>query len=280
MQDLSGRLAVITGGASGIGLAMARRFAAEGMRILIGDVEPGALDVAVAGLVAEGAEATGRVTDVGDAAAVQALADAAADLGGAHVVCLNAGVGTGGLSWEVPVETWEWVLRVNLWGVVHGVRSFVPQLIGQDAGHLVATASIAGLVAAPFMGPYNASKHGVVAIAETVHHELAMSAPHVKVSVVCPGWVRTRIAESERNRPSDLAVAGDGGAGTAAVLQSLLDSGMEPSVVAEKVLAAIRDEQFWVLTHDDEGDFWVDAVQRRVRSVLDRTNPHLGFPPV
>ena len=107
MQDLSGRLAVITGGASGIGLAMARRFAAEGMRILIGDVEPEALDVAVAGLVAEGAEATGRVTDVGDAAAVQALADAAADLGGAHVVCLNAGVGTGGLSWEVPIETWE-----------------------------------------------------------------------------------------------------------------------------------------------------------------------------
>lgn len=280
MEDLTGRLAVVTGGASGIGLAMAQRFAAEGMRILIGDIEPPALEAAVAALAASGAEASGLVTDVGDGTSVQALADAAAALGGAHVVCLNAGVGTGGLSWELPVETWEWVLRVNLWGVVHGVRSFVPQLIAQDAGHLVATASIAGLVAAPFMGPYNASKHGVVAIAETVHHELAMSAPHVKVSVVCPGWVRTRIAESERNRPTDLAVEGDGGAGTAAVLQSLLDSGMEPTVVADKVLDAIRAERFWVLTHDDEADFWVDAVQRRLRSIGERTNPVLGFPPV
>lgn len=280
MDDLSGRLAVITGGASGIGFAMARRFAAEGMRVLIGDIEAGALDVAVADLAATGAEVVGRVTDVGDGASVQALADAAAELGGAHLVCLNAGVGTGGLSWEVPVETWEWVLRVNLWGVVHGVRSFVPQLIAQDAGHLVATASIAGLVAAPFMAPYSASKHGVVAIAETVHHELAMSAPHVKVSVVCPGWVRTRIAESERNRPADLAVEGDGGAGTAAVLQSLLDTGMDPGAVADQVLAAVREERFWVLTHDDEADFWVDAVQRRLRSIGERTNPELGFPPV
>jgi len=202
MQDFQGRVAVVTGGASGIGRALADRFAAEGMKVVIGDVEKDALDAAVQELEAGGAEVIGLPTDVTDAAQVQALADAAVERFGAiHIACNNAGVGGGGITWDMPLETWEWVLGVNLWGVIHGVKSFVPVLMQQESAHLVNTGSVAGLVAAPFMGPYNASKHAVVAISETLHHELAMSAPQVKVSVLCPGWVNTRIHESARNRP-------------------------------------------------------------------------------
>jgi NAD(P)-dependent dehydrogenase (short-subunit alcohol dehydrogenase family) len=280
MQEFEGNVAVVTGGASGIGFALAGRFAAEGMKIVVGDVEAPALEDAVARLKAMGAEVEGVVTDVSDAAQMQALADAAIErFGSVAVFCNNAGVGGGGLSWETPLETWEWILGVNLWGVIHGVRSFVPLLMQSPAAHIVNTASIAGLVAAPFMGPYNASKHAVVAISETLHHELAMSAPHVHVSVLCPGWVNTRIAESERNRPAPLRVEVEGiAADGPAMLQELLAAGMDPAEVAGKVFDAIRDERFWVLTHDDENDFWVGAVQRRLDSVASRSNPQLGLP--
>ena len=171
------------------------------------------------------------------------------------------------------------MLGVNLWGVIHGIRAFVPLLMQQDAGHIVNTASVAGLVAGPFMGPYNASKHAVVALSETLLHELAMMAPHVKVSVLCPGWVNTRIGESDRNRP---ATAGrrarpTAGAGLS-LLQGVLAQGMAPEAVAEQVLDAIRAERFWILTHDDEADSWVDAVNRRAQSLIDRTDPAFGVP--
>ena len=279
MQDFDGKVAVVTGAASGIGLGLARRFAAEGMKVVLGDVEKGALETAVSELQASGAEVEGVVTDVTDPAQVQALADAAMSrFGAVHVVCSNAGVGGGGLSWEVPLTTWEWVIGVNLWGVIHGVRTFAPLLIGQPEGHIVNTASVAGLVAAPFMGPYNASKHAVVGLSETLHHELAMMAPHVKVSVLCPGWVNTNIADSGRNRPvhlqSDESVDGAG----SEMLRQFLEQGMSPDVVAGKVFEAIRAEQFWILTHDDEADFWVGAANRRIRSLETRSNPELGLP--
>ena len=280
MQDFQGRVAVVTGGASGIGRALADRFAAEGMKVVIGDVEKDALDAAVQELEAGGAEVIGVPTDVTDAAQVQALADAAVERFGAiHIACNNAGVGGGGITWDMPLETWEWVLGVNLWGVIHGVKSFVPVLMQQESAHLVNTGSVAGLVAAPFMGPYNASKHAVVAISETLHHELAMSAPQVKVSVLCPGWVNTRIHESARNRPEHLQLPQGqvDPLGNAAMLGELLKNGMPPADVAGKVFDAIRDEQFWILTHDDEADFWVDAVNRRMQSLTDRTNPKLTF---
>jgi NAD(P)-dependent dehydrogenase (short-subunit alcohol dehydrogenase family) len=279
VQDLHGKVAVVTGGASGIGNALARRFAAEGARIVIGDIEATALEHAVSELRESGAEVEGIVTDVTDPAQMQALADASVSrFGGVHVFCNNAGVGGGGLSWEMPLSTWEWVIGVNLWGVIHGMRSFVPLLIQQSEAHIVNTASVAGLVAAPFMGPYNASKHAVVAISETLHHELALAAPQVKVSVLCPGWVNTKIAESARNRPAHLqdeaAADGDG----AALLKGMIEKGMPPDDVAAKVLDAIRAERFWILTHDEEGDFWVDGVSARLRSLEARTNPRLGLP--
>jgi len=278
MQDFAGKVAVVTGGASGIGLGLARRCAAEGMSVVIGDVEKPALDAVVDELRAGGAPIEGVVTDVADPAQMQVLADTAvARFGGVHVFFNNAGVGAGGLSWEMPLSTWEWVLGVDLWGVIHGVRSFVPLLIQQDAGYIVNTASVAGLVAAPFMGPYNASKHAVVAISETLHHELAMSAPHVKVSVLCPGWVNTRVGESGRNRPEHLR--DDSGPDVGGeVLRQFLEQGMAPEVVADKVFAAMRDENFWILTHDDEADFWVESVNRRLRSLEQRANPQLGLP--
>ncbi len=278
MQDFHGKVAVVTGGASGIGNALARRFASEGARVVIGDVEEAALERAVADLRAGGAEVEGFVTDVTEPAQMQALADATVErFGGVHVFCNNAGVGGGGLSWEMPLSTWEWVIGVNMWGVIHGVRSFVPVLMQQDRAHIVNTASVAGLVAAPFMGPYNASKHAVVAISETLHHELAMVAPHVKVSVLCPGWVNTKIAESARNRPEHLrepVVGGD----TANLLRDVIEKGMAPEDVAARVLEAVRNDEFWILTHDDEGDFWVDGVNARFRSLESRTNPRMGLP--
>jgi NAD(P)-dependent dehydrogenase (short-subunit alcohol dehydrogenase family) len=279
MRELTGKVAVVTGGASGIGRALSLRFAAEGMRVVVGDVEKAALDAVVAELGDAGADVLGVLTDVSDAAQVAALADATIErFGVVHVVCNNAGVGAGGVSWEAPLETWEWVLGVNVWGVVHGLRSFVPLLVAQGEGHVVNTASVAGLVAPPFMGPYNASKHAVVAISESLHHELAMAAPGVKVSVLCPGWVQTRIADSERNRPERLAVPDDSLGELRDVLQGFIAGGMPPEGVAEQVVGAIRDERFWILTHDHEGDVWAAAVDARLDALRARTNPPLVLP--
>ncbi len=279
MQDLHGKVAVVTGGASGIGYALARCLASEGAHVLIGDVEAAALERAVSDLRDSGVDIEGVVTDVTDPAQMQALADAAVTrFGGVHVFCNNAGVGGGGLSWEMPLSTWEWVIGVNLWGVIHGVRAFVPLLMQQTEAHIVNTASVAGLVAAPFMGPYNASKHAVVAISETLHHELALSAPQVKVSVLCPGWVNTNIAQSARNRPAHLQEGAAPDPEAAELLRGFIEQGMPPDEVAAKVLEAIREERFWILTHDEEGDFWVDGINQRLRSLGARANPQLGLP--
>ena len=295
MQNFEGRVAVITGGASGIGLAMAKRFIAEGMRVAIGDVEKTALDDSVDLLRSlvpknvDGSESTERrvfgfALDVSDGAQMQAFADATIDhFGAVNIFCNNAGVGGGGLSWETPIETWEWTLGVNLWGVIHGIRSFVPLLLQQQDAHIVNTASVAGLFAGPMMGAYNASKHAVVALSETLHHEFAMLGATPKVSVLCPGWVNTGIADSERNRPDHLVVASDATEAAQAqsapmreMLQSVISKGMDPANVAAKVLEAIRAEQFWIQTHaESDGDKWMVAVNSRLDSARNRTNPVL-----
>ena len=282
MQRFEGRVAVITGGASGIGFGLAQRFGAAGMKVVIGDIEKPALDTALESLRADGVDATGIACDVADPAQVDALAAHALDhYGGVNVLCNNAGVGGGGLSWEATLSTWEWVLGVNLWGVIHGVRSFVPLLLQQDEAHVVNTASVAGLVSAPMMGPYNASKHAVVAISETLHHEFAITGANVRVSVLCPGFVRTNIATSERNRPdrlsADLTASDEEQAELGRqLLAGMIQNGMPPAEVAARVFNAVRDERFWVLTHEDD-DMWMRAVNSRLESTANRTNPEINL---
>jgi NAD(P)-dependent dehydrogenase (short-subunit alcohol dehydrogenase family) len=259
MDDFSGKVAVVTGGASGIGLGLARRFAREGMRVVLADVEQDALDAAAAALAAEhGADNVLAVpTDVRHDTAVDALAAATFErFGTAHIVCNNAGVGVGGLAWMVPADRWRWIVDVNLMGVAHGVRAFVPRMIEQGEGHVVNTASALGILTTPAMAPYAATKHAVVALSESLHFDLQLIGAPVGVSVLCPEWVRTNIADSERNRPGDVSeTAGfPGMPGGEPVMrefvQSLVASGIDPDDVAGKVVDAVRSGRFWILPHD------------------------------
>jgi NAD(P)-dependent dehydrogenase (short-subunit alcohol dehydrogenase family) len=257
MRKLTGKVAVITGAASGIGLALSRRLGAEGMRVMLADVDEPELADAVRGLTADGIDAAGTVTDVSDPDAVDALARATLDrFGGVHLVCNNAGVTRGGPSWEVPLSTWNWVMGVNLFGVVHGIRSFVPHLIAQGEGHIVNTASAAGLVASKCSGPYAPSKHAVVAVSESLYYDLADIGSPVGVSVLCPGPVRTRIHESFRHwrdsfgpRPS----AQDSPAVAEWRRESavMVESGVDPAGIATAVRDAIVANRFWILTHPE-----------------------------
>src|SRR5271170_2541366 len=242
MEDLQGKVAVITGGASGIGRAVADRAAAEGMKVVLADIEEGPLKAAVDDLTTHGADALGVVTDVADAASVRALRDRALDrFAAVHLVHNNAGIGLGGPIWEVSEADWRWILGVNLWGVVHGVAAFTPLLIEQGEGHIVNTASVAGLIAAPFLGPYNATKQAVVAISETLYKDLQTVGAPVGVSVLCPGFVQTRIAESERNRPDWAAADHEvpGADELRGAVQSLVDGGIPAAAVAERVIDAV-----------------------------------------
>lgn len=258
MDELSGKVAVVTGGASGIGRAMVDRVAAEGMRIVIGDIEEGALAATVDELRATGAEAIGVVVDVADPESMQALADEAAEVfGGWDLVCLNAGVGAGGPMWELDLADWRWVLDVNLWGVINGIHVFVPAMVERGSGHVVITASMAGLVAGPNMGPYNASKFAAVAIGETLAGDLEAAGSDVGVSILCPAWVNTRIFDSGRNRPEHHAPAvarPEAPAEARAEAAAFFASSMPPTEVAEKVLDAVRARRLHILTHDMTGE--------------------------
>jgi NAD(P)-dependent dehydrogenase (short-subunit alcohol dehydrogenase family) len=261
VEDFGGRVAVVTGGASGIGRALAARLAREGMTVVIADVEAGALDAAAAEL-----GVTGAATDVSDAASVQALADTVMSrFGRVDLLCNNAGVGGGGDVADLALADWEWVLGVNLWGVVHGVHSFLPHLLANPAGgHIVNTASMAGLVAFAGAAPYCASKFAVVGLSESLQQELAKAGADVGVSVLCPGFVKTNIFTSQRNRPAALTVPERGprpGARSAndEIVRNMLELGIAPEAVADEVLAAITERRFWIFTHPD----LVDAVDER-----------------
>ena len=269
VEQLDGRVAVITGGASGIGLAMAKAFAVEGMRLVLADIEEGTLDAAIGELPA-GTDVEAVRCDVSDGVQVDALRDAAIDrFGAVHVVCNNAGVSTGGPVWDCTPEDWAWVLGVNLNGVFNGVRSFAPLLIEQGEGHIVNTASMAGLTSPPFMAAYNVSKHAVVALSETLFADLTLTgASGVGVSVLCPGWVQTRIHEAGRNRP--------GGADEAPADSQLMDyvagliaSGLDPAAVADLVVDAIRARRSYILTHPD----WTPMISGRVDRIVEGRDP-------
>jgi NAD(P)-dependent dehydrogenase (short-subunit alcohol dehydrogenase family) len=268
MDSFEGKVAVVTGGASGIGLALARRFAGEGMKVVVADVEADALEAAVKalGVDFDPDAVLGVPTDVRDPEAVDALRDATFErFGTAHVVCNNAGVAVGGFSWTIPADRWRWIVEVNLLGVVNGIRSFVPRLIEQGEGHVVNTASVAGHVVAPAIGPYTATKHAVVALTETLYLDLQLTgAGAVGVSVLCPEWVRTQIHQSERNRPEgvgEMTMPGVEGPPVdfGAAVQGLVDTGIEPAEVADEVLDAIATGRFWIFTHDTS----LAAAQRR-----------------
>ena len=275
MKDLKGKVAVITGGASGLGRAMAERFAAEGMSVVLADVEPNALAKAEAEMKAAGATVIGVRTDVSKAADVEALARRTLDaFGGVHLLANNAGVAEGGNVWDNTVADWEWVLGVNMWGVIHGVRVFTPIMLAQGSeGHIINTASVAGLISPPGMGIYCVSKHAVVTLSECLHHDLAQKTDKIKCSVLCPAYVPTGIADSGRNRPAELNQTRQKTAADLALdasLKKAVQSGkLTAADVAQKVYEAVRDERFYILTHPKIKP----SIQWRMEDILQERNP-------
>lgn len=278
MKEFRDKVAVVTGAASGIGRALAERFAAEGMRVVLADVEEGALAKVESEMKADGATVLAVATDVSQGAEVKALAEKTVGVyGGVHILCNNAGVApVTGASWELTEADWRWVLGVNLWGVLHGVRVFVPIMLEQGSeGHIVNTASMAGLLSAPWAATYNVAKHGVVTLSESLHRELAIVGAKVKVSVLCPAWVNTRLMDADRNRPAGLRNAPGVGrrrpqaAALEQAVRQLISMGTSPAEIADHVLAAIRDERFYVLPHPE----WKEQVRARMEGILEERNP-------
>jgi NAD(P)-dependent dehydrogenase (short-subunit alcohol dehydrogenase family) len=283
MRDVAGKVAVITGAASGIGRGMAESFAAAGMKVVLSDVEEEALTETTKALRDEGAEVHAVVTDVSKAEQVKALADESVKrFGAVHVLCNNAGVAIPtGSSWETTLDDWKWTIDVNLMGVIHGVLSFVPIMLelGSES-HIVNTASIAGLVAGADIASYAVTKFGVVALSEHLYLELERAGARTKVSVLCPGFVATKIMDAERNRPADRQDASP--TPTDPHLEIFydwfggqIDKGLAPRAVGDQVLSAIREERFYILTHPD----WNYMIEHRVKSMLEGQNPSTMPPP-
>jgi NAD(P)-dependent dehydrogenase (short-subunit alcohol dehydrogenase family) len=257
MRDLAGRVAVVTGAASGIGFAMAERFAAEGMKVVLADIEAPALERAAAGLRDKAPGLLQTRVDVSRAEDVERLAaETYAAFGAAHVVCNNAGVAVLGAVHEHTLADWQWVIGVNLWGVIHGVRSFVPRMLASgDEGHIVNTASMAGLTTSAYMSVYDVTKHGVVALSEAMYKEFEATGAPLGVSVVCPGLIDTNIMRSARNRPEELDEAGKAGPAAQAFGEALaarLAGGYPPSEVASQVVDGIREKRFYVVPAQPE----------------------------
>jgi len=282
MDQVEGKVVVITGAASGIGRAMARAFGKAGMRVAMADVESGALEEARKEVEAQDIDVMATVCDVSQADSVAALAEEVQSaFGGIHVVCNNAGVFCGGTTWGTSLNDYEWILNVNVWGVIHGIRTFVPILLEQnEPAHVVNTASMAGLTTGPATAAYFMSKHAVVALSESLYHELAARPDcPVGASVLCPELVNTRIFKAGRNRPPHLKRDADEDLPeetkmVEAVTSDIGSSGVDPGLLAERTLAAVRERRFWVLP--PEGDSWRVAARQRNQGIDDASNPVLG----
>jgi NAD(P)-dependent dehydrogenase (short-subunit alcohol dehydrogenase family) len=280
MKTFKDKVAVITGGASGLGREFANVAAREGMKLVLADVQRDALDRAVEELKAHGASVIAAVCDVRKSEQVQALADAAvAEFGAVHLVFNNAGVGSGGLIWENTEADWEWVIGVNVWGVIHGVRIFTKLMLetaAKDAsfeGHIVNTASMAGLLNAPAMGVYNVSKHAVVSLSETLYQDLQLVGAPIGASVLCPYFVPTGISQSHRNRPDDVGMTARPTASQLAA-QAMTDKAVSSGKVsaqdvAELTFKAIADGQFYIYSHPGA----LAGVQERMEHIVAGTNP-------
>jgi NAD(P)-dependent dehydrogenase (short-subunit alcohol dehydrogenase family) len=273
MQVFEGRVAVVTGAASGIGLATATRFAQEGMRVVLADIERAPLAAAVAKLEGDGHHVLGVPTDVSRQDDLQQLADRTLEAyGQVNVVHNNAGVVRAGRIAELTRADWEWVLGVDLWSVIDGVKIFLPLIREAGEGHIVNTASSAGLQASPEIGPYNVAKFGVVALTETLELELRAEDSAIGASVLCPGAVATQITDSERNRPEAVAETATNRR-FQEMATKVVGKGHSPASVADLVVAAIREQQFWILPHPD----WIDVLRRRVEGMEDGRQLVTGF---
>lgn len=274
MRDLEGKTAVVTGSASGMGRAFAEVFGREGMNVVLADIEEDALRRAAAEVEAVGASVLPVVTDVSDEASMDHLGDATrAAFGQADLICLNAGVSAPTVPMDLlSTKDWEWTLGVNLWGVIHGIRVFLPELKARDTGHIVVTASVAGLTSYPWLGPYNASKHGATTICETLAAELAEAGSQVRVSCLCPGAVATNIGTSNRNRAKELRNESDPESDQGDFSEIGLQFAKfakTPAHVAERVLAAVVEERFWIETDE----FYREPIRQRHRSIEERGEP-------
>ena len=269
---------VITGGASGIGKALAFRFGKEGHDIIIGDVEEAALEIAISELRSEEILATGSVVDVSDLDSVRSFRDQIfSEFSPPYILCLNAGVGAGGSISESSVLDWEWVLGVNLWGVIYGLNTFLPFMEDNNNGHIIITSSIAGHLSYPNMGVYNASKHAVLSIAETLCYELQEKGIEVGVSVLCPGLVKTNILDSERNRPEILTSnvslnEPDDQDTRKEAVREIYNLALDPDSVADLVFKAVESKQFYIFTENT----FQDAIKTRHRDIELVRNPMLG----
>jgi NAD(P)-dependent dehydrogenase (short-subunit alcohol dehydrogenase family) len=279
MKEFKDKVAVITGAASGIGYGLAERCAREGMKVVLADVEEGALAQAEKDIKALGVETLAVKTDVSKADDVKALSEKTLDTFGAvHLLFNNAGVTKVSTVWEDTLVDWQWILGVNLWGIIHGVHFFVPIMLKQNFEcHIVNTASIAGLCTG-ISGPYEVSKHGIVVLSETLHHQLVQRGSNIGVSVLCPGNIKTKAMDSERNRPVELRnrpgegldMAAPGIQDTMKVARHALDNGMPPQQVADIVFSAIRENKFYIIVNAEP---YKPMIQKRMEDIIGERNP-------
>lgn len=284
MQDFKGKVAVVTGAASGIGKALAEKCLAEGMHVVMADIEQAALEAAAESLAAAGNNTILPVqVDVSISEEIEKLlAKTLEEFGAVHLLFNNAGVGGGGNSWQATKKDWDWVLGVNLWSVIYGIQTFVPQMLKQDTEcHIVNTASMAGLMGGTTNACYSVTKHGVVALTENLYQDLKTEGAKIGTSVLCPGFVNTNIFDSGRNRPAHLdnnepeREATEEEMARAEMFREVLKSGMQPEELANIVFDAIREDRLFILTHEAFKPF----VTERANNIVSGVNPGVGMMP-